>query len=169
MPTQRLWQELGAPGRLSAAPKSTDSRLGDWALKSVELPLGRCVVAVNESTLMCVAFPWVPLSELVPTMADAVGAQLERFGVSRAEVSAEVEALRSAVFGKGRSRSLVGILNEIVHQLEYTAEDGRLMRERQLEAMHRELNEIPHFAGTASCVFADRAVAALFARHRDEM
>ena len=113
MPTVRLWKQLGAPHPLTPVAPTIDSVLGDWSLKSIDVPQGRFIVGVNEKTFMAVVFAERPLARLASTLSVCVGAQLDVFGISQERIESEVTALQSATFGKNRDRSLLGILNEV--------------------------------------------------------
>ncbi len=161
MPTARLWKQLGAPHALARVARSTDSVLGDWSLKSVEVQQGRFIVGVNERTLMAVVFAERPLARLAGTMSACVGAQLDVFGVPPDRITPEVEALQSATFGKSWDRSLLGILNEVAFQFEVAAADSEIASAGELLEMQTELNRIPHRASTPSCLFARDAIVGL--------
>ena len=161
MPTARLWTQLGAPHPLSPRSPTSDSILGDWSLKSVDVYQGRFIVCVNARTLMAVVFAERPLSKLARALSVCVGAQLEVFGIPQERIASEVTALESATFGKNRDRSLLGILNEVVYQFEATAADSEIASPDELLAIQTELNGIPHKASSPSCIFAHDAIVGL--------
>jgi hypothetical protein len=165
MPTARLWKQLGAPHQLTYLAPTRDSVLGDWSLKSVEVPQGRFLVGVNERTLMAIVFAERPLSSLVSTFSACVGAQLEAFGVPPERIAAEVSVLRSATFGKNRTRTLLGILNEVAFQFEVAAENSKIASPAELLEIQAELNGIPHRASSPACNFACDAVVGLLGTH----
>ena len=165
MPTAMLWKQLGAPRPLALVDPSADSVLGDWSLKSTDVRQGRFIVGVNERTLMAVVFAKRPLSRLASTLSTCVGAQLEVFNIPTERITAEVEALRSATFGKSRSRSLLGILNEVAFQFEVAAADSDITSAEELLKIQTELNGIPHRASSPSCLFAHDAIAGLLGSH----
>ena len=161
MPTVRLWKQLGAPHPLTPVAPITDSLLGNWSLKSIDVPQGRFIIGVNERTLMAAVFAERPLSRLASTLSTCVGAQLEVFGIPQERIAAEVSALRSAMFGKNRDRSLLGILNEVAFQFEVAAADSEIASPNKLLEIQTELNGISHRAGSPSCVFAHDAIVGL--------
>ena len=161
MPTARLWKQLGAPHPLTHVAPPADSVLGDWSLKSIDVRQGRFIVGVNERTLMAVVFAERPLSALASTLSTCVGAQLEVFDIPPERIVAEVDALRSATFGKNRERSLLGILNEVAFQFEVAAADSEIASPNELREIQTDLNGIPHRAGSPSCLFARDAIVGL--------
>jgi hypothetical protein len=161
MPTARLWKQLGAPHPLTHVAPSADSVLGDWSLKSIDVRQGRFIVGVNERTLMAVVFADRPLSGLASTLSTCVGAQLEVFDIPPERIVAEMDALRSATFGKNRERSLLGILNEVAFQFEVAAADSEIASPNELLEIQTDLNGIPHRAGSPSCLFAHDAIVGL--------
>ncbi len=161
MPTARLWKQLGAPHPLKRVEPSSDSVLGDWSLKSVDVPQGLFIVAVNERTLMAAVFAERPLPHLAETLAACVGAQLEVFGVPDERIAAEVAALQAVRFGKSRDRSLLGILNAVAFFFEVAANDFAIESPGELLEIQTKLNGIPHRAGSPSCLFAHDAIIAL--------
>jgi hypothetical protein len=161
MPTARLWKQLGAPYPLAQVASSSDSVLGDWSLKSVDVRQGRFIVGVNERTLMAVVFAERPLSRLPSTLSTCVAAQLEVFGIPEERIAAEAAALRSSTFGKNRARSLVGILNEVAFQFEVAAADTAIATPGELLEIQTDLNGIPHRAGSPACMFAHDAIVGL--------
>lgn len=161
MPTARLWKQLGAPHPLVPAAPTTDSVLGDWSLKSVEVRQGSFIVGVNERTLMAVVFAERPLSKLAGTLSACVGAQLSVFGIPDERIASEVRAFRSARFGKNRDRALLGIVNEIGFQFEVAAEQEEIATAAELLEIQTQLNQIPHRAGSPRCLFAHDAIVAL--------
>jgi hypothetical protein len=161
MPTARLWKQLGAPHPLTHVAPPADSVLGDWSLKSIDVRQGRFIVGVNERTLMAVVFSERPLSALASTLSTCVGAQLEVFDIPLERIVAEVDALRSATFGKNRERSLLGILNEVAFQFEVAAADSEIASPNELLEIQTDLNGIPHRAGSPSCLFAHDAIVGL--------
>jgi hypothetical protein len=161
MPTARLWKQLGAPHPLTQVAPSVDSVLGDWSLKSIDVRQGRFIVGVNERTLMAVIFAERPLPHLASTLSTCVGAQLEVFGIPPERITAEVDAVQSATFGKNRTRSLLGILNEVVFQFEVAAADSEIATPDELLEIQTDLNGIPHRASSPSCLFAHDAIVGL--------
>lgn len=161
MPTARLWKQLGAPHPLTPVAQIGDSVLGDWSLKSIDVPQGRFIVGINERTLMAAVFAERPLVMVPHTLSACVGAQLEVFGIPQERIAAEVSALRSATFGKRRVRSLLGILNEVAFQFEVAAAHSEIASSDELLAIQTDLNGIPHRAGSPSCVFAHDAILGL--------
>ena len=161
MPTIRLWKQLGAPYPLTPLSPTSDSTLGDWSLKSVDVSQGRFVIGVNARTLMAVVFAERPLSRLADTLSVCVGAQLAVFAIPEDRIASEVAALRSATFGKNRDRSLIGILNEVAFQFEVAAADCDIAGPGELLEIQTELNAIPHRAGSPSCMFAHDAIIGL--------
>ncbi len=161
MPTSRLWRQLGAPHPLTPRSPSSDSILGDWSLKSVDVSQGRFIVGVNARTLMAVVFAERPLGRLASTLSVCVGAQLDVFGIPQERIESEVTALQSATFGKSRDRSLLGILNEVAFRFEVAAADSEIASPGELLDIQTELNGIPHRAGSPSCLFAHDAIVGL--------
>jgi hypothetical protein len=161
MPTARLWRQLGAPRPLAHVAPTTDSVLGDWSLKSIDVPRGRFIVGVNERTLMAVVFAERPLSRLASTLSACVGAQLKVFGIGEERIAVEVAALRCATFGKNHARSLLGILNEVAFQFEVAVANSKIASPDELLEIQTELNGIPHRASSPSCVFAHDAIIGL--------
>ena len=161
MPTVRLWKQLGAPYPLTPMSPTSDSILGDWSLKPVEVSQGCFVIGVNARTLMAVVFAERPLPRIAYTLSVCVGAQLAVFAIPEDRIASEVAALRSATFGKNRDRSLLGILNQVAFQFEVAAAECDIANPRELLKIQTELNAIPHRAGSPSCVFAHDAILAL--------
>ncbi|MHC4392766.1 MAG: DUF6933 domain-containing protein [Planctomycetota bacterium] len=147
---------------MPALPPSSDSVLGDWSLKPVELPQGCFFAGVNESTLMAVLFAEQPLLRVRDMLAASVGLQLATYGVDEGRIEAETKALQLAKLGKNRGRKLLGTLNEVAFQLELEAERGPITSVDALLDLQLRLNEIPHRASTPNCVFPYRAVAKAF-------
>lgn len=161
MPTARLWKQLGAPHRLEKPSSSDDCRLGDWSLKSVDVPRGHFIVGVNARTFMAVVFPQCPLSSLPARLAACMDAQLRVFGIPEQRIATEVAALQSVTFAKNADRSLLGILNEVALLFEVAAEQDEISDVERLMELQTELNRVPHRATSRSCIFAADAIVGL--------
>jgi hypothetical protein len=144
---------------------SADSRLGDWALKSTRIRRKPFIVGVNERTLMAVVFAWRPLGRLPDTFATCVAAQLEVLGIPGVRCQEEFDALRSVTFGRTRSRSHLGVLNEVTFMFEAHAEDRDISTAEELLAIQTDLNEMPHRASKGRGLYARDAIRQLLGAH----
>ena len=163
MLTQRLWRRFGLPGRPTAAPDSEATGLGNWTLVDVMTRYGELALFVNQRTCLVAVTPLLPLEETLVVFRLQVATELERLGVSRESIDAEVVGLTKLGLGKNEDRSLFGSANQLAFDAQHF--DERVRNSKELcDGLQAWLNETPHVKRTPA--FAADAVAELFAtRH----
>ena len=144
--TKRLWKQLGAPTRLEAITEESENRLGSFCLDSVETPLGERVLAVSQTTRLCVVLPLLhplPLSALLPAILFRLVDELVRLGIPEELIKEELFALEDARFGKNTDRSLLGSTGDLLFFCQSYAEEA-VEEGKGLSLLQEKLNRIPH-------------------------
>jgi pRiA4b ORF-3-like protein/uncharacterized protein DUF6933 len=114
--TARLLDKLSA-ARAGSPPRST-TRLGDWYATLLPWRPRNLVLLVNATTRVPVIVPARPLSTLASRVPAAIAQLLLELGLEPALVDAECREMEEVVYAKTASRSVLGTINELTHQLE---------------------------------------------------
>lgn len=148
---------------IAATQEPPTTVLGDWYANLVIAKPRHLVVAVSERTMLAVVVPAKDVLRLPQRVALAAREVLQAIGVPDDQVQAEFDQMQRAAFGKTASRSVLGGLNDFVHQL-----DGVLERfpDRAMLELSLCLSETPtrviegHFpdAATRAAFVADAAI-----------
>lgn len=108
--TQRLLVRLKQVDPLPTVESST--RLGDWYGNTLQLGRGRALIFISERSRLPVVIPIRDANRLRYVFADAVCQMLEVVGIPAADIAEERLRMSSVSFGRTRSRSLLGTLND---------------------------------------------------------
>ena len=108
--TARAAQALGL--QFADDPPPGSSPLGDWYVNLIPTAAGGLFLFMNEQTLLMVV---VPRGEprILHTFVARVGNLLSMIGVPNTRIEMEIEHFSEARIGKTRSRSLLGVMNDL--------------------------------------------------------
>src|SRR6185295_338552 len=102
--------------------KPTTSKLGDWYANLVPTYAGDLIVVANERTLLSVAIPIWESSLLLLLFRLRVGNLLGMIGIQPKAIDDELRHYSQIQFGKTRSRSVLGSMNDFAFHYQVRAE-----------------------------------------------
>jgi hypothetical protein len=119
--TQRVVRRFGLAPSMDTPPSS--GLLGDWYANLLNVGASRFVLCLNERTLLPIILP--ARNDAFPgAFGDALDCVLRRLGVSADQAAREAEAARKALYGRTRSRVVLGALNDFAHCAGYMLGDA---------------------------------------------
>ena len=92
------------------APGESDTALGDWYVNRIVIDRRPLLLLVSAKSLLPIVEPAREVHGLPTRLASVVAARLERMGVSRDLVRAEVDAMAPTLVAKTASRSVLGVM-----------------------------------------------------------
>jgi hypothetical protein len=123
--------------------KSTTSRLGDWYANLVPTYAGDLIVFVNEKTLLSVAIPIWESDNLLLLFRLRIGNLLEMIGIQSKAIEHELLHYSHIQFGRTRSRSVLGSMNDIAFQYQVIAEETENKANLSLSNAEYQLSQMP--------------------------
>lgn len=123
--------------------QSTTSRLGDWYANFVLTHSGDLIVFVNEKTLLSVAIPIWESDNFLLLFPLRVGNLLGIIGIKPKAIEDELSHFDHIQFGKTRSRSVLGSMNDIASQYQAVAEMAENKADLMLSKIEYQLGEMP--------------------------
>lgn len=142
--TQRLLVRLKQVDPLPTVESIT--RLGDWYGNTLQLGRRRALIFISERSRLPVLIPIRDANRLRSVFPDAVGQMLEVVGIPAADIAEERSRMSVISFGRTRSRTLLGTLN-----------DYSFMAGASALAGHESLDDIAHFLATTPITPLDGA------------
>ncbi len=130
--TQRLLLRLKQVDALPTIESTT--RLGDWYGNTLQMGRRRALIFISERSRLPVVIPIRDANRLRHVFADAVCQMLEVVGIPAADIAEERSRMSVIAFGRTRSRSLLGTLN-----------DYSFMAAASARAKDESLNDIARF------------------------
>ncbi len=126
--TQKLRTRLKQP-LVDPAPEAT-TVLGDW-YANVLLWRPQAVLLVSERTLLPVVMPLAPASSLAPRFNDALRVVLAAHGAPAEFIAAEIAEMSDVAYARTASRSILGVMNDMVLMAKHVPE--HMSPQRQVE------------------------------------
>ena len=123
--------------------KPTTSKLGDWYANFVPTYSGDLIVLVNEKTLLSVAILIWESGHLLLLFRLRVGNLLGMIGIQSRAIDQELHHYSHIQFGKTRSRSVLGSMNDIDFQYQGIAEMAETKADLSLSNAEYQLSQMP--------------------------
>jgi len=123
--------------------KPTTSKLGDWYTNFVPAYSGDLIVLVNEKTLLSVAIPIWESDHLLVLFRLRVGNLLGMLGIPPKAIDQELHHYNDVQFGKTRSRSVLGSMNDIAFQYQVIAEMAENRVDLSLSNAEYQMSQMP--------------------------
>ena len=120
--TQKLLRRVHEPP--SAAPPGPTTLLGDWYANILFRKPQQLIVCISERTLLPVIVPAKEIDAFPARLALAVQEVLLALGIPAALADRERAEMQQFVFGRTKSKRVLGSLNERISELCYVM-DGR--------------------------------------------
>jgi len=108
--TQQLLIRLKQVDALPTIESTT--RLGDWYGNTLQMGRRRALIFISERSRLPVVIPIRDANRLRSVFPEAVCRMLEVIGIPAADITVERLRMSSVSFGRTRSRSLLGTLND---------------------------------------------------------
>lgn len=123
--------------------KLTTSKLGDWYANFVPTYSGDLIILVNEKTLLSIAMPIWESDHLLLLFRLRVGNLLGMIGMPSKAIENELSHYAQIKFGKTRSRSVLGSMNDIAYQYQVIAEMGENKADLSLSKAEYKMSQMP--------------------------
>lgn len=123
--------------------KPTTSKLGDWYANLVPTCAGDLIVFVNEKTLLSVAIPIWETDNLLLLFRLRIENLLRMIGIQSKAIDHELHHYSDIQFGKTRSRSVLGSMNDFAFQYQVIAEQAKNKADLSLSNAEYELSQMP--------------------------
>jgi hypothetical protein len=123
--------------------RPTTSNLGDWYANFVSTYSGDLVVFVNEKTLLSVAIPIWESAHLLSLFRVRVVNLLGILGIQPKIIENELSHYDEIQFGKTRSRSVLGSMNDIAFQYQVLAEMAENKADLSLSKAEYQMSQMP--------------------------
>ncbi|SRR6266496_3065617 len=121
----------------------TTSKLGDWYANFVPTYSGDLIVLVNEKTLLSVAIPIWESNHLLLLFRLRIGNLLRMIGIPSKAIDQELHHYNDIQFGKTRSRSVLGSMNDIAFQYQAIAETAENKVDLSLSNAEYRMSQMP--------------------------
>src|SRR5512133_773059 len=128
---------------LSQQLQPTTNKLGDWYANLLPTYAGDLIVFVNEKTLWSVAIPIWESDNLLLLFHLRVGNLLGMIGIQSKAIDNELRHYSQLQFGKTRSRSILGSMNDIAFQYQVIAEESESKADLSLSNAEYRLCQMP--------------------------
>jgi hypothetical protein len=121
----------------------TTNRLGDWYANFVSTVSGDLIVFVNEKTLLSVAIPMWEADRLLALFRVRVVNLLGMIGIQPRAIENELSHYDHIQFGKTKSRSVLGSMNDIAFQYQVLAEMAENKADLSLSNAEYRMSQMP--------------------------
>ena len=121
----------------------TTSRLGVWYANFVSTDSGDLIVFVNEKTLLSVAIPIWESNHLLSLFRVRVVNLLGMIGIQPKTIDGELRHYDEIQFGKTKSRSVLGSMNDIAFQYQVLAEMAENKADLSLSKAEYQMSQMP--------------------------
>lgn len=121
----------------------TTSKLGDWYANFVPTYSGDLIVFVSEKTLLSVAIPIWESDHLLLLFRLRVENLLGMIGIQSKAIDRELHHYNNLQFGKTRSRSVLGSMNDIAFQYQRIAEMAENKADLSLSNAEFQMSQMP--------------------------
>jgi hypothetical protein len=128
---------------LSEQHQPTTSQMGDWYANFVPTYSGDLIIFVNEKTLLSVAIPIWESDHLLLLFRLRVGNLLGMIGIQPKAIESELRHYDHIQFGKTRSRSVLGSMNDIAFQYQVIAEMAENKADLSLSKAEFQMSQMP--------------------------
>lgn len=146
------------------APAESDTALGDWYVNRFVVDHKPLLLLVSSRSLLPILLAARDVRRLPSRLPELVSQRLQRFGVARRWIDAEVAAMSPVVVAKTADRATVGVMVDFAKMVPYHLEAGA-WDETALPFIESRLSETPCFSGRRfeDVVFPDQATPRLLA------
>lgn len=121
----------------------TTSKLGDWYANFVPTLSGDLILFVNEKTLLSVAIPIWESDRLLVLFRLRIWNLLGMIGIQSKTIEHELHQYDQIQFGKTKSRSVLGSMNDIAFQYQVIAEMAEGKADFSLSNAEYQLSHMP--------------------------
>jgi len=122
-------------------PLESTTRLGDWYGNTLRIGRRQTLIFISERSRLPVLIPIRDANRLPSVFPDAVCQMLALVGVPAVDIADERSRMSEVSFGRTRSRSLLGTLNDFSFMI--GASPSRPAKEQSLEEIARFLARTP--------------------------
>ena len=129
---------------LTTAPCKTEALFGEWYVNSVSTFRGDAVLFVNNPTLLSVVLPLTGISNLETDFQRRVLHLYARLTFPEEIIDHESEQFNAFLYTKTRSRSVLGCMEDIAHQLQIWSEQLVPGFGDTLESFELAMSQLPH-------------------------
>ena len=140
-PTQKL---RGVLPLTATADVESDTALGDWYVNRIVVDRQPLLLLISAKGMLPLIHPARDVRTLPKRLPTLVASALQRMGVSRALVAAEVAAMSDAVVAPTRDRSVLGILVDIGQTVPFHLAAGQ-WNDSTLPTVEARIAETPWF------------------------
>jgi hypothetical protein len=123
--------------------KPTTSKLGDWYANFVPTYSGDLIILVNEKTLLSVAIPIWESDNLLSLFRLRIVNLLGMIGIQSKAVENELSHYNHIQFGKTRSRSVLGTMNDFAFHYQLMAEEAENKADLSISNAEYKLSQMP--------------------------
>jgi hypothetical protein len=139
--TQKLQKLLQID--LAEQLQPTTSRLGDWYANFVPTYSGDLIIFVSEKTLLSVAIPIWESDRFLSLFRLRIENLLGMMGIQPTAIENELSHYDQIQFGKTRSRSVLGSMNDIAFQYQVIAEMAENKADLSLSKAEYQMSQMP--------------------------
>lgn len=118
--------------------------LGEWYVNLIPVEHLPVYIFVNSTTLLTILLPARKIYSLIPALPQRVSRLLHRLGVPERLVEEETTQMLEAQIAKTASRSVLGSMNDLTVQVQYTAEIDEYDDIINLDEVELRLSQIPY-------------------------
>jgi hypothetical protein len=123
--------------------KPTTSKLGDWCANLIPTYSGDLIIFVNEKTLLSVAIPIWESDNFLLLLHLRIVNLLGMIGIQPKAIEDEISHYEHIQFGKTRSRSVLGSMNDFAFHYQIMAEEAENKADLSLSNAEYRLSQMP--------------------------
>lgn len=141
--TQKLFKELR---RSPTGDEPLFSFLGSWHANVIRINRKKCVLFTNDKTLFSIFSAGLKrpqFDRLDEVFRLECQKRLVTEGFSASQVEKALSEYQQIDFAKTNSRSVLGVMNDIVYQIQVRIEMNGGLANTKLDAVNHEINRIP--------------------------
>jgi hypothetical protein len=160
--TRKLARALPATAK---APDPSDTALCDWYVNRLVVDRKPLLILVSSTSLLPILISARDVASLPARLPALVRARLDRLGVSRPVIDAEMGAMQLVVTADTSNRSVTGVMVDFAQMVPYHLYAGR-WNDDSLPHVESRLARTPCFAGKPAdqVIFPDQAAPRLLAK-----
>ncbi len=141
--TQKLLKELAVPPVAIDNPPGT---LGPWHANLLRIQRRKCVLFTNDSTLYSLFVPGLrkaDFEQLPQVFGQSLFRALRLEDFSQQQIEVVLDEIEDLHFAKTNSRSVLGSMNDLAHQLTWIIDSMGGLDECSVDEVNHEINREP--------------------------
>lgn len=145
--TQKLLKEIGIAVSSENEVFDIQTGLGDWYVNLIRIDRRKNLLFTNENTLFSFLVPKVLKKDILDIKNKFIANlvyNLQYEGFEGSLITSIEEEYSKIMFGKTKSKSVLGSMNDIATHVRFILSNPELLKEPELGDINRELNRIPH-------------------------